>query len=128
MASHIWLSRRRRRWIEVADENGKLDISSLALALGLRREILFLGSLALRKRTTINIIRIVLGPKAGMIEELAVVVDGTTLPPVEPPLPTCQFLVQGCVLVWGLHCSCAYGNLSRISPLLLVHDCNYGLA
>ena len=25
-------------------------------------------------------------------------------------------LVEGCVLVWGLHCSCAYGNLSGISP------------
>jgi hypothetical protein len=24
-------------------------------------------------------------------------------------------LVEGCVLVWGLHCSCAYGNLSGIS-------------
>jgi hypothetical protein len=82
MVSHIWLSRGGRRWVEPADENGKLDISSLAYAIGLRRKTLFLGPLPLRKCTTIKIIRTVLGSEGRTTEESAMAVDGTALPPV----------------------------------------------
>jgi hypothetical protein len=56
------------------------------------------GGVALYKGVTIEKIRRALGSTVRMLEELALVVDGTALPPVQPQLPTGQFLLKAVFL------------------------------